>query len=320
VAHGLVTVPRHITKTIALRGDIFRLAYAPAANRAYGLDAKARSIASIDLSSGDTSYASVVQVPDAACVDDKRSRLVVVNQGSSLISEYALADMKLAREFTWSGLNAKPASSHFGIHCAGDKLYLVDAAMNPGLFVVEDLAADPPKVVDRSAQIAGVSSLVFKADHSEFYAAFSGASGVTKGPLRRYAAGDLSTLDQLPLPASNDPFTLGTLAVPLLLDEQRNLLIAKTTVFDALNLSKRVYTLPSYGNSLSLRESEYVQALDSRRGWVATRRSVFELERFERVSPTASSSADQMFFDRDGQLWHLNTAKRTLRAQSISTN
>jgi hypothetical protein len=308
-----------ITKTIALNGDVSRLAYSAARNRAYGLDAKARSIANIDLTSGRAEYVGVVQVPDAACVDEQRGRLIVVNKGSSLISEYALEDLKLAREYNWTAVDANPAGSHFQVYCAGDKLYLVDAATAPGLSVVESLAADPPKVVDHSAQISRVGGLAFKADYTEFYYWFQDNSGSSAidGPIRRHAASDLSKLDQVPKQA-NDPLTLGGLTTPLLLDERRNLLIAKTTLFDAQNLAKRVYTLPDLGlQGFGIKESAY--ALETQRGWVATRHYVYELEQYKVVSRTATAAADQMFFDRDGQLWFLNVAERSLRAQAIKS-
>jgi streptogramin lyase len=103
-----------------------------------------------------------------------------------------------------------------------------------------------------------------------------------------------------------------------LLDERRNLLIAKTTLFDAQNLAKRVYTLPDLGlQGFGIKESAY--ALETQRGWVATRHYVYELEQYKVVSRTATAAADQMFFDRDGQLWFLNVAERSLRAQAIKS-
>ena len=305
-------------KTIKLEGDVFRLAYAPTTQRAYGLDAKARVLANIDLKSGQTQYVHVLQVPDAACVDDKRGRLVVVNKGSTLISEYELADLKLAREYNWGAMDANPASTHFQVYCAGDRLFLVDAGPMQGLSVVESLAAEPPKVVDHTAQISNVGGLVFKPDYAEFYHWFQELNGpiAMDGPIRRHAASDLSKLDQVPNHA-NDPLALGGLISPLLLDARRNLLIAKTTVFDANNLSKRLYTLPGLNTQSSFGLQEAAYALDSERARVATRRHVYELEHYERVSRTASTTADQMFFDAEGKLWFLNVAKRLLRAQVI---
>lgn len=316
-ANGTADPSPVLAKTLMLSGDVSRVVYAPATHRVYGLDANARKLSIIDLTSGDQQTREVIQVPDAACVDQARARLVVVNKGSSIISEYGLDDLMPVREYSWAAADANPAGSHFQVYCAGDKLYLLDAAAPPGLSVVESLAAERPTVEDHSAQISGVTALAFKSDHSEFYTWFQEAGGATSdAAIRRHAANGLSQLDQTPEP-SNDPLLRGGLSSPLLLDERRGLLIAKTALFDAQDLSKRIYTLPEL-DTLALAHSELAYALDAGHGWLATRRYVYELDRYTVVSRTATTAADQMFFDHDGLLWYLNTAKHTLSAQVIA--
>lgn len=155
-------------------------------------------------------------------------------------------------------------------------------------------------------------------DFAEFYTwSQDGSDSSASAPIHHYSASDLSELDKSPT-QTNDPLLLGGLASPLLLDEKRKLLIVKSTVFDAQALSKRLYTLPSFGGVVnSFREFSY--AVDSERGWVATRRYVYELDHHAVVSRTASAAADQMFFDRDGRLWFFDAKKHLLRSQVVSS-
>ena len=136
-------------KVINLNNEIFRVAYDPTSNVAYGLDATNRRLAKIDLTSGSATYADVVQVPNDGCVDTKRGRLFVVNKGSSLITEYSTTDLQAVRNITWAGMEWGPADTTFEIHCAADRLYVVDGAWAPGLFTVDGLDTPNP-VVHRS--------------------------------------------------------------------------------------------------------------------------------------------------------------------------
>ena len=85
-------------RVISLSGKIFRVAYDPTANVAYGLDATNTRIAKIDLATGTTSYVSVAHVPNDACVDSARGRLFVVNKGSQTITEYATNNLSAVRD------------------------------------------------------------------------------------------------------------------------------------------------------------------------------------------------------------------------------
>jgi hypothetical protein len=301
---------------ISFSGKIFRVAYDPAANVAYGLDATNRRLAKIDLTTGTTTYASVVQVPNDGCVDARRGRLFVVNKGSSLITEYATDTLASVRDIAWTGTDWGPSETHFKIYCGADKLYVVDAAWAPALFTVEGLDGTTPLVTDHTAEAAGVGGVALNAAGTDlyFWYQYGWSAGVLNTYVSRRLTSDLSEIDNS---GSNVPnFTRDPLDAPLLLDEVHGYVVAKNKIFDALNLTKVIYTLPGGFDTFD-GAAENGYALDAADGLLATKNYVYELSRFDVLAPTVVPAADQMFFDSTGVLWLLSVSNGTLSAQIV---
>jgi len=305
------------SRTVPLTGTVFRIVYDTTTNVAYGLDAVNRQLSRIDMASGTTKYVPVVQVPNAGCVDDKRNRLFVVNKGSSLITEYASDTLAKIRDITWPAMDWGPTATWFKIYCAADKLYAVDASWAPGLFTVEGLDGATPVVTDRSATISGVGGLALTASGTDFYYwyQYGWNAGVLSTYVSRRHTIDLSEVDKTATSLTN--FTRDPLDVPLLLDETRGLVFAKNKVFDILNLTRVIYTLPGTFDTFN-GAAENAYALDSARGLVASKNFVYSLDRYDVVAEVLVPSPDQLFFTTDGTLWSLSVAQRSLIGQSVS--
>ncbi len=302
---------------IALSGKVFRVAYDASANLAYGLDATNRTLSKIDLASGTAKYADVVQVPNDACVDEKRGRLFVVNKGSSVITEYDTADLTAVRDITWAGTDEGPTETHFKIYCAPDKLYVVDGAWSPALFTVEGLDGAAPVATDHTAQVAGVGGLAVNSAATDLYYwnQVGWSAGLLSTFVSRLLTTDLSEIDKSS--TSVPSFSREPLDAPLLLDETRGLVFVKNKIFDVLNLSKVIYTLPSVVDTFD-GAAENAYALDATHGLLATKNFVYELSRYDIVAPTLTPTADQEFFDADGTLWFLSVADGSLQAQIVT--
>lgn len=300
--------------TISIEGKVFRVVYDPEQNIAYGLDASNRRLAKIDLTKGDIVYADVVQVPNDACLNAQRQRLFVVNKGSSLITEYDARDLSRVRDIAWSPSDWRSSETRFKIYCAPQRVYLADGAWTPGLFSFDVADDAEPAVVDHSEQIAGVGGLVVNALGSElfYWKQVGWSAGNLNTSVHRLAA-DLSELD-----VSGDvaDFNRDPLDAPLLLDEGRGLIFSKSKIFDATNLTKLVYSLPSEYDTFG-GASENAYALDAAHGRVATKNFVYELEQYKIVSSTVVDDADQLFFDANGALWFLSISSGTLAKQVI---
>jgi hypothetical protein len=302
-------------RTITLNGKIFRVVYDPEADLAYGLDATNRRLAKVSLAEGTVTYADVVQVPNGACLDSERERLFVVNKGSNLITEYRTSDLSSVRDIAWDGTDWGTTDTHFEIYCSPDRLYVVDGAWAPGLFTVEGLDETSPVVNDHSEDVAGVGGLVLNEAKTNLYYwyQYGWSAGTLNTGVHRLLTSDLSEVD---VTGEVPDFRRDPLEAPILLDEGRGLIFSKNKIFDATNLTRVVYSLPSAVDTFD-GAGENAFALDSERGLMATKNYVYELERYEIVVPTFEPNADQLFFDASGGLWFLSVADGVLRRQLI---
>jgi hypothetical protein len=254
-------------------------------------------------------------VPNAACVDASRGRLFVVNKGSSFITEYRTSDLSPVRNIAWVGTDTSPADSHFEIVCAPDRLYVVDGAWMPGLYTVSDLDGSSP-VASPNWIIMGVGALTRNSANTSFYYWYQHgwSAGNFNTSVHRNSTASLSEADASSTSIPN--FHRNPLDAPILLDETRNLVFAKNKVFNALDLTQVVYTLPSYFDAFD-GATENAYALDPRRGLLSTKEYVYELDRYEVVEPTLNPDADQLFFDARGRLWFLSLSRSVLDAQVV---
>ena len=302
-------------RVISLSGKVFRLAYDPTANVAYGLDATNTRIGKIDLASGTTSYVSVTHVPSDGCVDSARGRLFVVNKGSQTITEYATSSLSAVRDIPWPSMDRAPTQTQFHIYCTPDRLYAIDGASTPALFTVEELDSAAPVVTDHSVQLSAVNGLAVNAAGTDLYAWYQRYQTPTGVYVSRSRVSDLTQLDVSSMTVPN--FGSAPADAPLLLDESRGYVFVKDKVFDASHLTNVVYTLPGDYSTLN-GPQEVAYALNAVGGYLATKNFVYELTRFDPIAATIVPSSDQLFFDRAGKLWMLSTARATLSAQLVS--
>jgi hypothetical protein len=304
-------------QVIQIGGKVSRVAYDPTTNIAYGIDATNRRLAKIDLTSGNVTYAPVVQVPNDVCVDSTRGRLFVVNKGSSLISEYSTGTLADVRDISWTGTDYGASVTQFKIYCTPSELYVVDGAWAPALFTVTGLDdSATPVVTDHTAQVAGVGGLAVNAAGTDLYYWYQ--YGWDAGELNTYVSrlltSDLTQVDQSATNLSD--FDRDPLDAPLLLDEVDGYVLVKNKIFDALNLTRIIYTLPGTVETYSAAD-ENAYALDAAHGVFATKNYVYSLSGFDVLAPTVIPAADQLFFDSSGTLWMLSISQGTLSGQVV---
>jgi hypothetical protein len=126
---------------------------------------------------------------------------------------------------------------------------------------------------------------------------------------------DLAVVDETSGSVTN--FNRDPLDAPILLDEGRRLVFVKNKIFDANNLTKVIYTLPSTFDTFDgAKENAY--ALDAQRGRLSTKGYLYDLERYDIVGTTLRPQADQIFFDKDGHLWSLTVSGGVLEQQRLA--
>ncbi len=112
-------------------------------------------------------------------------------------------------------------------------------------------------------------------------------------------------------------FTRDPVDAPMLLDETRGLVFAKNRVFDIMNLTNVIYTLPgTFDTFAGSAENSY--ALDSVHGLLASKNFVYSLDRYDIVAPVLVPSPDQLFFSTDGMLWSLSVSQASLIGQTVT--
>ena len=92
-------------------------------------------------------------------------------------------------------------------------------------------------------------------------------------------------------------------------------MFAKNKVFDILNLTRVLYTLPGTFDTFG-GAAENAYALDSARGLVASKNFVYSLDRYEVVAEVLVPSPNQLFFTTDGTLWSLSVSQGSLIGQT----
>lgn len=319
-ARGVPDVVPVAAKEIALRGKVARVVYDASSHTVYGLDPANRRIVKVDLETGASTQVSIGAIPADLCIHPARHSLFTVTKGYALL-EHRLKDLAPVRELAWSPVDVGRAETHFHVYCATDRLYLVDAAQDPALYVVDRLDAAFP-VVRRAvssaaspSSLTGVGAIALNAAGSELYywaqsgwESYGGSSAV-----RRLDTYDWTLLDQT---SASDGVARDPLDAPILLDEAGERVLVKNKVFDATNLARVLYTFPGPIDTYR-GATENVYALDATRGRAATRGTVYDLGKYRPISPALFPNAAQRFFDRDGLLWFLLTADGKLVAQRM---
>jgi hypothetical protein len=299
---------------LTLPGKITRVVYDTERHVVHGIDPANRRLATFDLSLGTARSQDVIQIPNDLCVDAERNRLFVVNSGSTLVSEHDRDTLAFVREIDWGAPAASSSydDTHFHIHCAKERLYLVDATSSPGLWSVEDLEGSPT-AVDHSDDVSGVGDLVLAADQASFYywQQIGWNAGNVGTTVKRWAVPGFMLIDEANL-GYQDEFFRDPLDTPILLDPMRSLILAKNRVFDATNLARVIFTFTSPEDDSRDGAIENAYAIDPLRGRFATAHHVFSLDDFTSILSIERGDSGQMFFDRDGQLYVVLTNEGVL--------
>jgi hypothetical protein len=272
----------------------------------------------VNLVTAEITSRDVVQVPNAACVDLLRSRLFVVNKGSSYIGEYRLSDLSLVRNIPWPAPSYDTSDVvHFHVYCGAKRLYVVDGAWAPGLWTIENLDACPTSIA-HSTYVSSVGDLVLSADESQLYYWFQygWSAGSVATSVTRVDTSDWSTRDKTNI---NYPgvFYRGPFDAPILWDHDRKLIFSKNRIFNAENLTNVVFSFLNPNDDIFTGAVENAYALDAARGRFATRQNIYSDDTFRSIAATSQPTANQYFFDANGALRMLMTANNRLECQVL---
>jgi hypothetical protein len=304
--------------TIALPGSVTQVAYEPTQGIAYGIDPTNSVLSAIELSTGTVTSRPTPAVPNALCVSASRSRVFVVDTGSSFVDEYDLADLSLVRRIPWpSPSYDTPDLASYLIYCGAERLYVVDSSWAPGLWTIENLDGCP-SAVDHTAAVSGVGGLVLSADESELYYwyQYGRVAGEAGSAVYRVTTSDWATVDQTTI-GYQQGFYRDPQDTPILWDVTRSYILAKNRIFDANDLSTVIYTFTSPSDATSSMDYQNAYAFDPQSGWLTTRHNAFSLDTFASQATVTESAALQYFVSADGNLQALTASPSQIVCQVV---
>jgi hypothetical protein len=198
------------------------------------------------------------------------------------------------------------SQAHYHVRCAGDVLYAVDAQWTPGLWRIPLEAEAAPE--DLSASVREVGGLVLTRDRAEIYylRQVGWSAGNLASDIVRVAIADLVELDTTGIGTTELP--RDPLDSPLVYEEDAALIGAKHLLFDATDLSQRVYEFAP---------GEQILALHQASGVIATDQRLYRLEDFSPLADAVVPRANVGFIDRDGVVYLMSNSRTALYVQDV---
>jgi hypothetical protein len=294
---------------IELPLPLARVAYDANTHRLFGFDVKERTLVAFDLAQRTIANMRPLDfAPDDLCVSPDGQRVFVVAQLGQSVTELDATTLEPVRAIAWGPTNTTqmPGGAvpvHFHVRCTAERLFLIDGARSPGLWVLPHGGEMP---VDHSMQLAGVGDLVTSADGDALYyweqvgwGEGNAGTNVVRFDLPNLVRRDRSEIDHSAFP--RDP-----LDAPILLDEAHGRVLTKNHALDRNDLSTVVFRLG---------DGEVVYAADFARNRVATKTQVYAADTFAPIAPTLSRFGQAQFFDRDGVLYFVDNRRPSLIVQ-----
>lgn len=289
-----------VLDSINLTSPLDKIVYNADLNKGFGIDAANKKLVIIDLKAKviEREVRLTYKPSDLVVVNDK-DRIFIVNEGSSFITEMKLSDFSLVKNIPWEAPHID-RYHHFHIKYLDNKLYIVDGSWEPGLWRI-DLTSY--KVEDLTTQVSKIGDLVFSSNGNQlfYWHQYGWDAGWAGSNIYKYAVSGsgFSLIDQTDIgypKMSRDP-----LDAPILLLENKNLIIAKKYVLNMNNLKQIYYTF-----------SEEIYAVDPQHRYVVGKENIYDLEYYDVLIATPKQNADQYYFDKDGNLHMLVNSEKKL--------
>ncbi|MEC1375869.1 S-layer homology domain-containing protein [Heyndrickxia oleronia] len=218
----------------------------------YMIDKKKRQLITINYENKKTKVVPLNYEPSGLSLSEDGSKLYIVNKSTKyLLSIYNPSTNAIETNLTYEVVDTQDNSGPRHVYAHDHKIFVVDGSWAPKLIV---LNADTYQPID-IPKIEGIGSMVFSKDNKQFYYwyQYGWNAGWAKSNIYKYSIdGDKLTavdntnnrypdLDRDPLDA------------PIILLEDKNLVISKTHMFDANDLSLlNIFPEPIYAASSDL--------------------------------------------------------------------
>jgi YVTN family beta-propeller protein len=253
--------------------------------------------------------------PSDLCVSTDNKYLYIVNEGSNNILEISLSDYSVKREFLWEAETYGRIPYHFHIEYYKNKLYIVDAKWAPSLWVLDlgsmdiiDFGQNANSNKIATDKIDNVGDLVIDNENGNlyFWQQYGWDAGYAASDVFRYEVGD-TDVEQMDKAGLKYPsFGRDPLDTPIMIVKQKNLLVCKKYVLNMNNLSQKYYEF-----------DEDLYAVDNNGKYAVSKKSIYELENFDKIGSVPVQDADFYFFDSANTLYMVDNKSSKIKYYNI---
>lgn len=292
-----IKIDNTIIRYIDLKAPLYKIVYNEDKNKAYGIYKEEKKIVVLDLQKNvvEKEISLVNQPLDLAVANDK-NKMYIVNKDSTIITILDLDSYEKVGRLSWNAPYVEDENYHFHIYYKNQYLYIVDGDILPGLWRINP---ETSEIVDDKPLKRGIGDIAFTEDGNQmFYWDQFTWDNASNGCeiYRSLTDNDMMTLDYGNLIdyVDFDVRRGSSLDTPIIIMEDKNMLISKYFLVNMHDLDKVNYTFP-----------EEIYAIDPKHRYAIGKENIYDLKFFDIISTTPKQNADQYFFDKNGIMYML---------------
>lgn len=290
------SVPPVVGPGLYLNGVIADIVSAPDGKKAYALDEAFRKLYVINLIDNKIERTiSLVYKPSELTLSEDGTKLYIRNNDENvLVTEISLSDFQAQRYLRYQAPVDYSDAAHGQIYQRGQLLYVVTGEWSPRLLVFNAMTFEK---INYGAELQSIGGIVFNRDNSKLYYWFqygwsAGLSNtdvyeisIASTPFKQTGRSSVGYPDNF----SRDP-----LDTPILLLEDRGLVIAKDRILNQNQLNQTIVVLP---------EPIYAVSPDGKT--FIGKNGLYDANSYQKLQSISLSGARNIFF-ANGKLYYLN--------------
>jgi S1-C subfamily serine protease len=303
-------------KEISLSMAINNFKYNKSDNKIYAINTANKKLMVIDAGTKKIEKSvSLKYKPSDLCVSTDNKYLYIVNEGSNNILEISLSDYSVKREFLWEAETYGREPYHYHIEYYNNKLFIVDAKWAPSLWVLDlksmnitDFGQNTNSFRLSTSKIDNVGDLVIDEENGNlyFWQQYGWDAGNAGSNILRYEIGDKEVDQSDNAGLAYPSFGRDPLDTPIMLVKQKDWLICKSYVLNMNNLKQKYYEF-----------DEDLYAVDSKGQYAVSKKSIYDMENFDKMGSVPVQDADFYFFDSADTLYMVDNKNSKIKYYTI---
>lgn len=289
---SIETIPPVEYSGIKFDGTIVDVQIDSLNGKAYAIDEAFRNLYTVDLESQSiVNTFKLPYKPSGLTLSGDGTKLYIVNDDeNNLVTEVRLTDYAIVRHLNYVSTPDSSDSSHRHIYENDGYLYVVMGDWEPTLLVFNETTFGQ---ITYSPSIKGIGDMAFTNNKTKFYYWYQNGGNAGSNVYAYSINGTTFTKtdqSQLGYPnMSRDP-----LDTPILILEDKELVIAKDKVFNINDLAQVVGEFP-----------EAIYAVSPSGDTVVGKNGIYDLNSYQKIETLSLETAIKIFYDNSGTLYYL---------------